>query len=271
MPAPREPLQTMGSDGSDSDGASVPNASGTDRAASAGSILTRWGARGTALVLGLGALVMVLIGATLGLALAGNGPQPASISAEGKDPVDTGFARDMVVHHTQGVLMAHVAELNSDSKEIRLMAYDIEYTQTSQIGSMMGWLDLWGVPRLTGEAPMQWMGSKGMAAMNMGGAATASAVAAGTPLMPGMATDAEVSKLQGLNGAASDTYFLQLMIRHHQGGAAMMKYAANHAASPVVQNFASKMLESQDSEIGVMTGMLAERGAKPLAFPAPTG
>jgi len=152
-----------------------------------------------------------------------------------------------------------------------LLAYDIEYTQTSQIGSMMGWLDLWGVPRLTGEAPMQWMGAGGMADMNMGVAGAPSARASGAPLMPGMATDAEIGKLQRLNGDASDTYFLQLMIRHHQGGSAMMKYAANHAASPVVKNFAGKMLEAQDSEIGVMTGMLAERGAKPLAFTAPTG
>jgi len=54
-------------------------ASETDRAASAGSVLNRWGARGTALVCGLGAVVMMLIGATIGLALAGNGSQPASV------------------------------------------------------------------------------------------------------------------------------------------------------------------------------------------------
>ena len=86
--------------------------------------------------------------------------------------------------------------------------------------------------------------------------------------MPGMATDAEITKLEGLKGTASDIYFLQLMIRHHEGGAAMMSYAADHAASPVVRNFASKMLESQTSEIGVMTGMLEARGAKPLPLHA---
>ncbi len=89
--------------------------------------------------------------------------------------------------------------------------------------------------------------------------------------MPGMATNAEITKLIGLKGETSDTFFLQLMIRHHMGGAAMMSDAANHAASPAVRNFASKMLAAQQSEIVVMTGMLTARGAKPLPYTGPTG
>lgn len=236
------------------------------------SVLSRWGGRGTAVVLGVGALVMVLLGATIGLALAHSGPQTVAISADGQDPVNTGFARDMVVHHNQGVLMAHVAELDSTDREVQLMAYDIEYQQTSQIGTMQGWLDLWGVPRISTAEHMAWMGSVGMADMHMTPttAAGSGALSDGA-VMPGMATDAEVTKLEGLKGAASDVFFLQLMIRHHQGGAAMMTYAANHAASKVVQNFASKMLDAQRSEISIMTDMLTKRGAKPLAYTAPTG
>jgi uncharacterized protein (DUF305 family) len=238
----------------------------------AGSILTRWGSRGTALVLAAGAVVMLLLGATIGIALGhSNSSATSSISTDGQDPVDTGFARDMVVHHTQGVLMAHIAELDSTDKDVRLTAYDIEYTQTSQIGTMQGWLTLWGVPQLTDDAHMAWMGSVGMADMNMAAPTTAGSTGLSNgALMPGMATDAEITKLEGLKGTASDIYFLQLMIRHHEGGAAMMTYAANHAASAVVQNFASKMLEAQESEIGVMTGMLTQRGAKPLPYTAPT-
>ena len=239
------------------------------------SLLSRWGGRGTAVVLGIGALVMVLIGATIGLALAHTGPQVASISADGQDPVNTGFARDMVVHHNQGVLMAHAAELHSTDREVQLMAYDIEFQQTSQIGTMQGWLDLWGVPRISNDAHMSWMGSVGMADMHMSPTASAGSTSPGAlsdgAVMPGMATNAEVTRLQGLRGAASDVYFLQLMIRHHQGGSAMMTYAANHAASKVVQNFASKMLEAQTSEISIMTDMLAKRGGTPLPFTVPTG
>ncbi len=240
-----------------------------------GSILSRWGSRGTALILGIGGLVMLLLGATIGLAIDGNGSLAVAVSADGQDAVDTGFARDMVVHHTQGVLMAQAAVLDTNDKEIRIMASDIQYTQSSQIGGMLGWLDLWGVPRITGDAHMAWMGSTGMADMNMvtsaAGSASVASAASDRPVMPGMATNAEITKLQGLKGEASDIYFLQLMIRHHQGGAAMMTYAANHAASGVVRNFASKMLEAQTSEVGQMTGMLTTRGAQPLPFTAPTG
>ncbi len=243
--------------------------------APATSMLTRWGSRGTAIVLGIAALVMLLVGATVALALGSGGTAAAPISTDGQDPVDTGFARDMTVHHTQGVLMAHIAELNSNDKEVRLTAYDIEYTQTSQIGTMQGWLDLWGVPRLTDDRHMAWMGATGMGDMSgMAPAIATSGAAAGLSdgaVMPGMATDAEITKLEGLRGTASDIYFLQLMIRHHEGGVPMMSYAADHAASSVVRNAASKMLEAQTSEVGVMTGMLAARGAKPIPFTPPTG
>jgi uncharacterized protein (DUF305 family) len=44
----------------------------------------------------------------------------------------------------------------------------------------------------------------------------------------------------------------------------MMRYAAEHATNTVVRNFAQKMADAQESEISVMTQMLAERGATPI-------
>jgi uncharacterized protein (DUF305 family) len=200
----------------------------------------------------------------------------------------------MIVHHDQGVLMAHYAEQNTTDPEISVMAYDIGYTQTDQIGQMQGWLSLWDLPEFGDGTHMGWMGGTAAAHGGMDMASAAAGVtadgdsaatptdaseqpggapsaggAAAVPLMPGMATDAEIEKLKGLTGAESDTYFLQLMVRHHQGGAPMMQYAAEHATNAVVRNFASKMAQSQAAEISVMTQMLAERGAQPL--PAPTG
>ena len=40
-----------------------------------------------------------------------------------------------------------------------------------------------------------------------------------------MATDAELAKMRTLTGRALDIDFLQLMLRHHQGGSAMAQYA----------------------------------------------
>jgi uncharacterized protein (DUF305 family) len=179
------------------------------------------------------------------------------------------------VHHDQGVLMAHYAEQNTTDPDIAVMAYDLGYTQTDQIGQMQGWLSLWDLPESGDGTHMGWMGTDSSHGGMVMGSTTASAAppqASGTgvtavvqtPLMPGMATQNEISKLQSLRGVDSDIYFLQLMVRHHQGGQPMMQYAAQHATNPVVRNFAQKMADAQDSEISVMTQMLAERGAAPL-------
>jgi uncharacterized protein (DUF305 family) len=211
-----------------------------------------------------GAVVLLLVGATAGLALSGRFANPAPATPD-TSSVDAGFARDMIVHHDQGVLMAHYAEANTTDPEISVMAYDLGYTQTDQIGQMQGWLSLWDLAESTDGTHMTWMGSDADShgGMNMGSSGSAAAVAQGA-LMPGMATNDEIAKLRSLRGTASDVYFLQLMIRHHQGGQPMMRYAAEHATNPVARNFAGKMADSQDSEISVMTQMLAARGAQPL-------
>ena len=227
------------------------------------------------LLVAAGAVVLLLVGATAGLALSGRFAGSDSATPDNAS-VDAGFARDMIVHHDQGVLMAHYAEKNTTDPEIDVMAYDIGYTQTDQIGQMQGWLSLWDLPESGDGTHMGWMGGTDAAHGGMamgrharcefgvpapGDGRRSASTAAEAPLMPGMATADEIAKLKGLTGAASDTYFLQLMVRHHQGGAPMMQYAAEHATNPVVRNFASKMAQSQAAEISVMTQMLAERGA----------
>ena len=86
--------------------------------------------------------------------------------------------------------------------------------------------------------------------------------------MPGMATQAEVDKLQTMTGKAMDVYFLQLMLRHHQGGLPMAQYGAEHASESYVRNAAQKMVAGQSAEIVLMERLLRERGASPLPPPA---
>ena len=87
--------------------------------------------------------------------------------------MDAGFAQDMIVHHDQGVLMAHYAEQNTTDPEIEVMAYDIGYTQTDQIGQMQGWLSLWDLPEFSNAEHMAWMqGADGHGGMVMGSAGT---------------------------------------------------------------------------------------------------
>ncbi|MCT1354186.1 DUF305 domain-containing protein [Gordonia sp. p3-SID1431] len=86
------------------------------------------------------------------------------------------------------------------------------------------------------------------------------------PPMPGMATSAEMEQFRAMRGPEVDIRFLQLMLRHHEGGLHMMEYAADPAnvEQAYVRDLASSMKRTQDKEIAIITQMLALRDAQPL-------
>lgn len=202
------------------------------------------------------AVALLLLGAALGLLIR----VPSFDSAEPQPTaVDIGFAQDMSVHHQQAVTMATLAREHAADVAVRQLAFDIETNQRDQIGRMQGWLSMWGQPAQAVGPLMTWMTADG------GHDHTAPAAGASSGgLMPGMATSAEMSRLQSLRGPEFDVYFLQLMLRHHEGGAPMAEYGATHAALPAVRELAKNMLGSQRSESDLMRSMLSERGAQPL-------
>jgi uncharacterized protein (DUF305 family) len=240
----------------------------TLRPAASPPLFARWGPRGTAIVLALAAVGLLLIGGTVGLLLAGSASdsQPATMTRPAADSVDVGFLRDMTLHHEQGVQMAHIVLGNDPADAVRDIAADIQYQQTAQVGQMGGFLLIWEYPRnsLT-AAPMAWMPHDAM-----GGMMVDPAGAANGAVMPGMATNAEMAKLQTLRGADADVFFLQLMIWHHQGGTPMMTYAAANAVNPVVRNMAKTMADAQGREVSIMTAMLADT-YKQSPLPPPGG
>ena len=75
---------------------------------------------------------------------------------------------------------------------------------------------------------------------------------------PGMASAADLEKLQRSSGPANQALFLQLMTRHHQGGITMAAYAFQHCTNDAVRRAASVMVDEQTQEIQVMTTMLAQ-------------
>lgn len=175
--------------------------------------------------------------------------------------VDAGFARDMKVHHTQAVEMSMIVRDLTQDEETRRLAYDIAMTQQNQIGQMTGWLDLWGLTQTTMAPPMQWMSQQGMTAMMGDHAMPMGTPGPDDPLMPGMATKAELEKLKTLKGREAEVMFLQLMIKHHQAGVQMAQDALDHAQSQVAKDLAKTMVVGQNSEIDLMRQMLAARGA----------
>lgn len=157
---------------------------------------------------------------------------------------DAGFARDMQTHHAQAVEMAMLARDKSDNPEVRAIAYDIATSQQHQIGQMFAWLQDWGLSQ-AGTAPsMAWMTA---GADHEGTGAPHGGRTEGA--MEGMATQEQMQALRGSSGAEADRLFVELMIRHHQGGVAMATAGTRLAETSKVRAFAARIVEAQTAEI----------------------
>jgi len=190
-------------------------------------------------------------------------------STPGDASADAGFARDMGVHHAQAVEMSFIVRDASTDQRIRDLAYDIIVTQSAQRGIFIGWLQQWGLEQGTTRPPMAWMaghGGHGAAPARTQAAGQGAASAEGTDLsaiMPGMASPDELKRLREAKGKDAEILFLQLMIRHHEGGVEMARAALRLVDRPEVRTAAKHIVDSQNSEIGYMTELLEARGAKP--------
>jgi uncharacterized protein (DUF305 family) len=209
-------------------------------------------------VVALAAAALLLLGAAAGLLIGLPGSSSNTLPAGSS--VDDGFAQDMSVHHNQAVQMASWERDHTTDPALHQLAFDIESMQGQQIGRMQGWLALWeAAPFPVGGHYMAWMADDAGHHGAMSGMASS-----GVPQMPGMASEEDLRALRAATGPQLDVQFLQLMLRHHQGGASMLRYAADHATVPDVRNLASQMLSSQTSEAQYMEHLLAQRGAAPL-------
>jgi uncharacterized protein (DUF305 family) len=84
--------------------------------------------------------------------------------------------------------------------------------------------------------------------------------------MIGMASREQINELGTLPVAEAEVTFLQLMIRHHQGGVIMAQEALRQTSRPEVVRLAEAIVNGQQSEIDYMQGLLKQRGA---ALPDP--
>ncbi|MFI6148865.1 DUF305 domain-containing protein [Streptomyces sp. NPDC051109] len=238
---------------------------------------TYWAA-GTAVLLAL----LFAVAATVASASGGDGDGSRTSSrAPGLYSPDAGFARDMAVHHQQAVEMSFIVRDRTKDEPVRSLAYDIANTQANQRGMLLGWLDLWGLPKVVAEEPpMSWMGTAdehgghgtaghagqdtsghsghGTAGHDMGGA-----TAKPGALMPGMATREELAQLGAAEGRDAEVLYLQLMTDHHKGGVAMARGCAAQCETPAERALAQGMVEAQQSELTLMADMLTQRGAAP--------
>lgn len=230
------------------------------RTSGRGSVTRTYWAAGSA----VGLALLFAVGATVATA-GGADSAPASSRTPGLYSADAGFARDMSVHHQQAVEMSFIVRDRTKDEPVRTLAYDIANTQANQRGMMLGWLDLWGLPKIVAdEPPMSWMGTgggtHGTAGHDMGGAVTKPGA-----LMPGMATKEDLARLGSAEGRDAEVLYLQLMTDHHKGGVAMAQGCADQCRNPTERALAQGMVDAQQSELRLMADMLGQRGAEPPA------
>jgi uncharacterized protein (DUF305 family) len=187
-------------------------------------------------------LAALAVGVAIGAVAARSGDEKHAAPAN--DSADAGFVRDMSTHHAQAVSMADAIRTRTDDPLLASLATDIVLTQQSQIGRFSGWLDQWGLPVTSTDAPMSW--ASGHTAMDM-------------EMMPGMATNDEIRQLDSLPIEDAEILFLTLMIRHHRGGVEMADTVLTMTQRDEVRRIASSIVASQQSEIEAMQSMLDER------------
>jgi uncharacterized protein (DUF305 family) len=133
--------------------------------------------------------------------------------------------------------MAALADTRATDPEVKKLAAQIKAAQDPEITEMTRWLTAWGKP-----APTTSTGH----GMDMGGAA-----------MPGMMSDADMTKLAAASGTGFDKQFLTMMIAHHQGAIAMANDGVAKGSNPDATILAKRIITSQQAEIDTMKTMLA--------------
>lgn len=146
-----------------------------------------------------------------------------------------------MAHHSQAVEMTVLIRDRSTDPELRQMTLDMLLTQQNQVGQMFAWLELWGVPQEGLEPPMQGMGE-----------------------MMGMAAQQDVNSLDTLPIEEAEIKFLQLMIRHHEGGVFMAQDVLEKTNNAVVKRLAESIVASQSGEVTYMESLLEKRGGERL-------
>jgi len=183
------------------------------------------------------------------LAACGNSSTTSSASHDGTGPstaapssgtaqhnaADVTFAQSMIPHHQQAVEMAKLGATQAASPAVKQLAAQIQAGQDPEINTMTGWLNAWGQPT----------SMSGMTGHSMDS-------------MPGMMSDADMTKLGTLSGSAFDREFLTLMTAHHTGAIAMARAKLAQGQYGPAKELANSIITDQTAQIAKMKTLLTQ-------------
>lgn len=147
---------------------------------------------------------------------------------------DVSFAKDMVPHHQQAVVMADMALAQTNRTEVQDLATRIKESQTSEISIMNGWLTSWNATATDHSG-------HDAGAMNS---------------MAGMVSDVDMQTLGSTAGKEFDRLFLQHMTAHHKGALEMAKVQLDKGKYGPAKELAREITTGQEKEIAEMDQLL---------------
>lgn len=163
--------------------------------------------------------------------------QATDLSKVRPTEADIKFMQGMIGHHLQAIDMVALIEKNSSNDDLKKLGLRIQVSQDDEINMMRTWLSARGA-----EVP-------GPHAHHTG------------PMMPGMLSAEEMSRLAAAKGVEFDRLFLNGMIKHHNGALLMVDqlFATPGAAQDSdIYAFASDVIADQRMEMDRMALMLKE-------------
>lgn len=166
------------------------------------------------------------------------GTAAAPVTSPTVRPGDAKFYQDMIVHHSQALVMVETALPRLADTQVKALASRIGDEQKPEILTMKTWLEdhKQSVPP---QATNPRLGDHDHASM------------------PGMATPAQLTELGKATGVEADKLFLTLMTAHHKGALTMVGEHAKFPADEFVQEMANDINVTQDKQIQQMQTMLA--------------
>ena len=140
---------------------------------------------------------------------------------------DVTFTQNMIPHHQQAIEMAKLVDSHTDRPELPKLADSIESSQSQEITQLQGWLRSWGTP----ATPLEGHGGHG------------------DTEMPGMMSEADMSRLMEATGPEFDLAFVEMMAAHHQGAIDMANTELKDGSLPEVTRLAEQIIATQQDEI----------------------
>jgi len=160
-------------------------------------------------------------------------PDDGTIVEEGvHNAQDAAFATDMIIHHHQALTMAGMVPGRTQNEKLLALAQRIQAAQAPEIREMSRWLVEWGKP-----------------------VPSPSADPSGHSLI-GMASPAELKRLEAATGATFDRTFLTLMITHHKGAVTQARDQLRAGADQRAKGLAQDVVTAQSAEILDMRTLL---------------